>query len=84
VPVGAGSIARPADSSSSGNGLIESLLGVNQTMKDIATAVISGGKVADVLLKLFLPSNMMRLLLGCVGIVFLFVGIAMLGREVRN
>lgn len=74
----------PGSGSGSSSGLVESLLGVNQSIKSIADTIISGGKVADVLLKLFLPSNMMRLFLGVIGTLFLFLGIYMLGREVRN
>lgn len=69
---------------SGGGGLAEQLLGVNQTLKNIAAQILSGGKVADALLTLLLPSNLLRLFLGIVGTVFIFAGVAMLGREVRN
>lgn len=69
---------------SDGGGLVDQLLGVNQSIKRIAEAILSGGRVADALLTLLLPSNMLRLFLGLVGTIFIFAGIAMLGREVRN
>lgn len=77
-----GPVVTPAGDSS--GGLVEQLLGVNQSIKRIAEAILSGGKVADALLTLLLPSNMLRLFLGIVGTIFIFAGVAMLGREVRN
>ncbi len=86
APVPPGSPGSPASPRGSNTqvGLVESLAGVNQSIKSIADTIISGGKVADMLLKLFLPSNMMRLFLGIIGTLFLFAGIFVLGREVRN
>jgi hypothetical protein len=82
-PVPSSPTVTPAGDSS-GSGLLEQLLGVNQSIKRIAEAILSGGKVADALLSLLLPSNMLRLFLGIVGTIFIFAGVAMLGREVRN
>lgn len=89
APVPGKSPTPPAPSGSSGvsgdqGGLVDALLGVNQSIKSIASTVLSGGKVADALLTLFLPSNMLRLFMGLAGTVFIMLGIAMLGREVRN
>lgn len=83
LPAG-GASATPAGTTVDGAGLVDQLLGVNQSIKRIAEAILSGGKVADALLSLLLPSNMLRLFLGIVGTIFIFAGVAMLGREVRN
>jgi hypothetical protein len=53
-------------------------------LKTMSTGAVSVGALSLQLMKLALPSNVMRLIAGCVGIAFVFIGISMLGREVRN
>lgn len=64
--------------------LVGAIDNVASGIKSIGTSVASGGKVAEQLMKLALPTNMMRLFVGGIGIVFIFIGIFALTREVRK
>ncbi len=67
-----------------GSDLVGAIDNVASGIKDIGSTVASGGKLAEQLMKLALPTNMMRLFVGGIGIVFIFIGIFALTREVRK
>lgn len=64
--------------------LVSAVRGLSNSAKLIAADAGKVRQVADMLLRLSLPSNMMRGLAGVMGIMFIFLGILQLGREVRN
>lgn len=53
-------------------------------VKEIAGAALSVGKVADTVVSLFLPSNIVRAVAGAAGSLFVLMGIFFLTREARN
>lgn len=65
-------------------GLVDAVNAVGAAVNTMATGAVSVGKFADALLKLALPTNMMRLLIGLTGMLFIFLGIAIMGREVKR
>jgi hypothetical protein len=54
---------------------------VGNAIKEIGTTAASGAKLADQLLKLALPTNIVRAAVGGLGLAFLFLGIFFLMRE---
>lgn len=52
--------------------------------KDLAIGIASVGKVADTVLSLFLPTNIIRAVSAFAGTLFVLIGIWFLSREVRN
>ncbi len=57
---------------------------VGSAIKDIGATAASGAKLADQLMKLALPTNMVRMVVGGFGLAFLFMGIFFLMREARK
>lgn len=66
------------------NDLIQGVRQVGTALTDIGGSVAKGGRVAEQLMKLALPTNMMRLVVGMMGVIFVFIGIYALSREVRK
>jgi hypothetical protein len=66
------------------DGLIGAVRGVGDGLRTIASGAAPVGKLAELTTKLALPSNAIRAVSGLLGIVFIFIGIAQLGREVRR
>lgn len=58
--------------------------GVGDRLGDIAGSLASVGKVAELVTKAFLPSNMLRGASALAGSLFVLIGIYFLSREVRN
>lgn len=58
--------------------------GVSNQIRDIATGVASVGKVAELVTRAFLPSNIMRGFAGLLGTMFVLIGVYFLSREARN
>ncbi len=65
-------------------GLVEAVRAGAGALKGIGEGVGAFAKLAELGMKLALPSNMIRAVMGVAGIVFIFIGIAQLGREVRR
>jgi hypothetical protein len=65
---------------STASDIVGAINNVGSGIKSIGTTVASGAKVSEQLLKLALPTNMMRAAIGGLGIVFLFIGIYSLTR----
>lgn len=64
--------------------LVDAVKSVGGALTDIAGTAAKGGKLADQLMKLALPTNMIRLVVGGFGFAFLFIGIFFLMRAARN
>lgn len=56
---------------------------VAKPLQDIGSAALEGASIADKVMKLFLPSNFLRVVAGAWGAVFIILGIWFLSREVR-
>lgn len=67
-----------------GSGIVDSVAGLADAARTIATGAVSVGNLAAQLGKLALPSNAMRLAAGGFGVAFLFAGILIIGRQVRE
>lgn len=74
--------AQPGDSW--GTSLVDAVKGIGKSIEGMVSGVAAVGKFAEAGTKLFLPSNMVRIASGCFGAAFVFIGITMLGREVKN
>lgn len=85
IGTAAGAAAAAAGAAISG---VKNLSGsVNDISNYAAQAVVkldSIGKLAEQATKLFLPSNLVRLVAGILGIAFLFTGIVLIGKQVKN
>ena len=64
--------------------LVEGVQDVAGALKDIASTAAKGGRFAEQILKLALPTNLTRLIVGVMGVVFVFIGIYTLTREARK
>lgn len=80
---GGGGISLP-DPFGVGGDLVGAVKGIGDSLASTVGAFQSAGKVAETLLKLALPSNLVRLVAGLFGTVFVFWGIFFLVREVRT
>lgn len=67
-----------------GDKLTEAVKGIAGSIASTVGAFESAGKLADSLLRLALPSNMVRIVAGLFGTAFIFWGIFFLVREVRT
>lgn len=68
---------------SSNGGLTGALANIAAGIGEMASSALSVGKVAESVLKLFLPTTLMRAAAGLMGAVFLLLGIFFLTREAR-
>lgn len=66
------------------DGLVGAIMSAADALGTMAGGAVNVGGLATTLMKLALPSNVMRMVLGGAGIVFIFMGIMTLGREVKN
>lgn len=66
-----------------GGGLVGAVVSIADAVHTMATGAVSGGQLAAQLLKLALPSNLMRLAMGVGGVWFIFLGIVVLMREAK-
>lgn len=66
------------------DGLFDTLTKAVAPLADIGAALMSVGKVAELLLKLALPSTWVRIVCGLLGAGFLLFGLIILGRESRG
>lgn len=82
--LGAGVATDALDAASGTAGLAGALGGIAEQMQGVAAGLASVGQVAEWLLKLALPSNMIRLVTGVFGAVFIAFGLFFLLREVRR
>lgn len=73
--------AQPGDSGTGGGGLLG---GVADAIKGAAAPLLSIGKVGEQIFKFFLPSNLIRAAALIAGAFFIFFGVVLLAREVRN
>jgi len=64
--------------------LVSVLQGIGDQIRVIGEGAASVGKVAEGVTKLMLPSNLLRVWMGGLGLVFLLVGIFFLSREARS
>ncbi len=74
----------PLDPLGVGGDLVGVIKGIGDSLASTVGAFQSAGRLADVLLKLALPSNLVRIAAGGIGTVFVFLGIFFLMREVRT
>jgi NlpC/P60 family len=58
--------------------------GLTSAIKDAAAPLVAIGEVSDGIMKLFMPSNFIRLVSGAFGFVFIAWGVLLLAKEVRN
>lgn len=66
------------------SGVAEAIKSIAGAATGMAASAASVGKLAEQGTKLFLPSSMVRIASGFFGATFVFIGIAMLGKEVRS
>jgi hypothetical protein len=66
------------------DGLVGAVSGAADALKGMVSGVASVGTLATQLTKLALPNNFVRLVTGILGIVLIFFGITILGRQVKN
>lgn len=82
------SMADKATKALAGVGSATDILGgindVGLALASIGEALASVGEVAEFIVKMFLPSTMIRVACGFAGTIFLLIGIWFLSREVRN
>lgn len=64
--------------------LVDVLSGIGDQVTTIAGGVASVGKVAEGVTKLMLPTNLLRVWMGGLGVMFLLIGIFFLSREARS
>lgn len=64
-------------------GLIDAVTGIADGVRTMATGAVNVGGLATQLAKLALPSNIIRAAAGGMGIILIFTGIAILGRQVK-
>lgn len=64
--------------------LTGALASIGSSLGNIASGVASVGKVAELVTKLFLPSNVLRGVAGLMGTMFVLIGIWFLSREARQ
>lgn len=64
--------------------LTEAVSNVGEAGRSLATTALSIGKVADLVTKAFLPTNILRGVAGFMGVIFILIGIWFLSREVRE
>lgn len=74
----------PGPNDSWGNSLVGAVKGIGKSIEAMVSGVSAVGHLAEAGTKMFLPSNMIRIASGIFGTAFVFVGITMLGREVKN
>lgn len=80
-----GDIAGAAqDQIAAAGGVAGALASIGQSVSGMASTVLSVGKLADGILRLMLPTNLLRLAMGIAGFTFVFIGIFLLGREVTH
>lgn len=65
-------------------GLIGAVTGVRDQLASLASTAASVGKMAELVVSLALPQNIIRAAAGMAGTLFILVGIWFLSREVRN
>lgn len=65
-------------------GTTDALRGIAGGIKDMAGAAISVGKLADLAVSAFLPTNIVRGVAGAAGTLFILIGIFFLSREARQ
>jgi len=66
------------------NTLTGALANIARSAAGLAEGAASVGKAADMVTKLFLPSNVLRAVMGLFGVAFLLIGIFFMSREVRE
>lgn len=64
-------------------GLVESVMGIADGVRTMAGGAVNVGALAAQLAKLALPSNVTRAVTGVIGIVFVFSGIVIIGRQIK-
>lgn len=67
-----------------GDGLVDAVQAVAGAVKTMATGVVDVGGLAAQLAKLALPNNVIRAAAGGLGIIFMFTGILIIGRQVKE
>lgn len=58
--------------------------GITTAIKDAGAPFVAIGKVSDGIMKIFMPSNFIRVVSGLFGFIFIAWGILLLSKEVRN
>jgi hypothetical protein len=81
---GPGGGFNPLDPFGVGGDLAGAVKGIGDSLASTVGAFQSAGRLAELLLKLALPSSMVRIASGVLGAIFLFWGIFFLVREVRK
>lgn len=64
--------------------LVDAISNIGDQLGQIGQGVASVGKVAEGVTKLMLPTNLLRVWMGGLGMVFLLIGIFFLSREARS
>ncbi len=78
-------LAAPTGNPLSGVGdLTDGVAGIAGALKTMATGVVNVGGLATQLMKLALPSNVVRAVTGGLGVILIFTGIIILGRQIRG
>lgn len=65
-------------------GVGDGISGIAAGVRELAGAAMSVAKVADMVTRLFLPTNLVRAAAGAAGTLFILLGIFFLSREARN
>lgn len=71
----------PGSGGSLTEGLLKPVAAITAALQDVASGLLSVGKVAEWMLKLALPATWVRIVCGLLGIVLLFLGLWFLARE---
>lgn len=80
----AGAVTGAVGGSGGGGGITGAIRGVGAELGKVASGVASVGKVAELVTRAFMPSNLLRGFAAVIGTLFILMGVWFLSREARN